>query len=325
MSKKTEAGSAATVPTRTYAQQLLGGRDAAVVLLVGEAGVGKSVENIYSWAGCGLFVAQPNALAGQTSVVGTDISSRTVQLGRMEQVPDIIRAAGAAGYAAVVIDDASLLMKNTIALTRDRFKTVSKSGGEGYDYGMYTFWSGVLQDVAYTARWAGVHVILNAHVQPAYTDKATGEFFKAGPDFDWKKLVRVMPHTADLVLQAVTRPPSAPEWDTRADCDRNDPSVMMKDRFTVMPARGGPLNTAEVLRAAGYNIPRPSGLEWMNDVAEWVATEIAAGKPEADVTKAARAQLDGKVHPFHTRWALRDGVHRGRLRKHAATSVLAGF
>jgi hypothetical protein len=284
-------------------------------------GQGKSTENVYSWAGRGLFLAQPGALRVATTVVGYDLGDRVQQCARMEDVPGWIRWAAENGFEAVVVDDASLLMANTQAQSRPMFE---KNGG--YDFGMYTYWQNAVYDVAYAARWAGIHVILNFHEQAAFTDKKTGESYPAGPDLGWKKLVKILPHTACVVGRIATPPPGAPAWDTRMDCNPRTPGKMMKDRFEVAPPDGGPLNTAEMLRAAGYPVSRPAGLEWMEDVAEKVASMVIGGEdPKSVTSKAKKAMLDAGTHPLHIRWALRDGVHRSRFRAHRAHSVLDGF
>ena len=120
--------------------------DAAVVCLYGGMGQGKSVENIYSWAARGLFLAQPGALRGGITVVGYDVSSQTQACSRLEDVPYWIEYAKEHGFEAVVIDDASLMMHNTQNLSRSMFETPGKPGT--YDFGMYTYWENQVTNVA---------------------------------------------------------------------------------------------------------------------------------------------------------------------------------
>ena len=72
-------------------------------------------------------------------------------------------------------------------------------------------------------------------------------------------------------------------------------------------------------------MPRPAGLEWMEDWAVDISDKMLAGQSEQEARQAAMAALIGNVDDRHVRWALRDGTHRGRLLVFARDSVLEGF
>lgn len=299
--------------------------DPAVIVIYGEPGQGKSTENVYSWAGRGMFVAQPGALRVANTVVGYDLSKQIVHASHMEQVPDLIYKAKELGFEAVIIDDGSLMMGNTEMVARENFALTRNGKVTGYDFNLYPYMGGVLQRVALAARWCGIHVVINSHEQSAFTDN-NGERFLGGPNWAWKKLVKIVPHVACMALRVPKRDMNVPVWDTRCDCDPTDPNYYMKDRFAQAPPKAGPLNTAEILRATGSPVTRPRGLEWMEQVAEGIAGMIVQGAPEEQARAPWKAKLgESRVHPYAIRWALRDGTHRGRLRVYKAQSVLGSL
>lgn len=299
----------------------------AFVIKYGDMGTGKSVDDILSWAGVGLFLTQPGGLRAYRTVAAYPaLHQSVVEVSTMEQVRDQIAPAAEAGWSALIVDDASLLMHNTMTQAEATFRVVSKNGGEGVDRAMWNYLRTVLADCAYKARWSGIHIVWNGHEQPGFTDPKTNERFKAGPDFAWKKLVKLAPHTADLLMRTITPDDRFKEWDTRADCCEADPNSYQKDRFDRAIPRSGPLNTAEILRAAGYVIPRPAELAWMDEVAQSVADWMAQGASEEQARAPWKSHLLAQgVALEHIRWALRDGVHRGRLLAHRRNSILASL
>lgn len=304
-------------------------------VIVGETNLGKTVETIYSWGANALFLAQPNAVVVAKTVCGYDISNQIYPVSSVEECIDVIPSAKAQGWSAVVIDDLSLLMKTTAALAADRHKVMVKKDGkerEGYDFAMYTDLASTTIQLSNVGRWAGIPVIASAHVQPPFFHTKKKVQYPEGPDLSWKPLVRVLPHASDFCLFAAQRPPGAPAWDTRADCDRGNVLSTAGDRYNLAPPKGGPLNTGELVREASrryglnYYVPRPIGMEWMEDVAEHVAQYMCAGHEQLAVTTPWKEHLrkDGR-NELHVAWALRDGVHRARFRMHADSAALAGF
>lgn len=299
----------------------------AFVIKYGDMGTGKSVDDILSWAGIGLFLTQPGGLRAYATVAAYPaLVHQCVEIRTIEELRDQIDPAAAAGWGALIADDASLLMHNTMSQAEEKFTVVSKNGGEGVDRAMWSYLRKLLAETAHRARWAGIHIIWNGHEQPAFTDPKTNERYKAGPDFAWKKLVKLAPHTADLLMRTITPDDRNKEWDTRADCCEADVNSYQKDRFDRAIPRSGPLNVAEILRAAGYTIPRPADLGWMDEVAETVATWMLQGASEEQARAPWKARLlEHHVPLEHIRWVLRDGVHRGRLRLHRKNSILASL
>ena len=87
------------------------------------------------------------------------------------------------------------------------------------------------------------------------------------------------------------------------------------------------MNVAEGLRAAGYLIPYPKGLEWIDKVAQGVCDEILKAGIEnwSDVLQKAVEKLKGKREIAHIRWALQDGLHRATIKHYEAVEALDLF
>ena len=327
-------------------------------------GAGKTTDDIYTWAGCGRFLAQPGALRTAETVCGISITDQITHTMYMEQVPALISETAQLGYKALVVDDASLIFGNTFALANSptsHFAIIKSGELTGFDRGMWSYFRRVMNDVAMAARWAGIHVSINSHEQDAFTD-TDGSTYPIGPFFGWKKLVGIIPFMVDECQRATDRPPGVPPWDTRVDCDESiAKQVYMKGRLNGTPPYGAPMNTGELLRSRGFTIPRPAGLEWVEDWAEAIATSIVAACEAADLTgqpqsgralggfggapiagpdnfdlkrqaieEAIRAPYKAQlvsqgVYDKHIAWALRDGTHRARFRIYQSQSVLGGF
>ena len=95
-----------------------------------------------------------------------------------------------------------------------------------------------------------------------------------------------------------------------------------KDRLSIFP-RKFPLNIREPLLAAGYSLPRPKQLAWMNKITEATANQVEkAAKEVEDIVDVPIGEITRKVvdavkgkNPRHLRWAILDGIDRAWLRR----------
>ena len=72
-----------------------------------------------------------------------------------------------------------------------------------------------------------------------------------------------------------------------------------------------PMNTGEILRAAGYAIPRLPGLEWQDAVADKIVAKINEGQDPMTVWSESWEKLASQgVFNGHIYMALRDGLDR---------------
>lgn len=171
-----------------------------------------------------------------------------------------------------------------------------------------------LTDAAEELNANGTHVLFTAHeVGPK---ESSGKFVRGGPGLPGQypeKFTALL----SVVLRAVSDETAAP-W-PYVLWSRPRREWVAGDRVSVFPD-GCPMNVAEGLRAAGYIIPRPKGLEWLEDVAERVAGAVTKAGMEQwrEVLRGAAAKLAGRPVP-HVRWALSDGLHRARFRQAQAS------
>jgi len=319
--------------------------DPPFIVVFGGTNTSKSTDALRFVAGGGLILTQPGGATTAKTVLGIDVSQQIQHVSTFEELPAWIRWAGENGFTSVYVDDATLLMANSFAAIRKRYTQYRPDGTEkGTDRAMWGVLRPLVTEVGKALRWAGIPGVLTAHAQLAYHHDKDGAY-PLGPDLSWGKLVSVLPCEADICLYATGRPqPTAvlrpgetaqasPPWDFRCNAERGNPGVATGDRFDIVPEFDGPLNTAEIIREAarvhGYNyhVPRPSGLEWMEEVAENIAQAIIVnGTPERDAAKPWAEYLLRQGHHYtHVRWATVDGIHRGRLRAGRQTNALRGL
>lgn len=286
----------------------------AVVLAYGRSKIGKTTDAVYSFP-TALFCAMPGALKSAIGVVGLDRSQMAVVNPRTipEAAKFIHEAAGTGRFTAVVVDDFSLLAQATLSALESR-------GCSGF-----AAW-GALRDAVLefrdVARAAGMHVILNAHERGA--DTINGVYRAGGPKLPSKNLTDEIPVIADMVLRASIDPMRKP-WPGVYQCDPTDTTIITGDRHNIAPKKG-PMNIAELLRAAGYPIARMPGLEWQEEIAEIGAEGILAGKSKLEVLKKFAAFCDEQgYNPLHRNWALRDMLDRATLRKSQSSHGLEAF
>jgi hypothetical protein len=319
--------------------------DPPFIVVFGGTNTSKSTDALRFVAGGGLILTQPGGATTAKTVLGIDVSEQIQHVSTFEELPAWIRWAGENGFTSVYVDDATLLMANSFAAIRKRYTQYRPDGTEkGTDRAMWGVLRPLVTEVGKALRWAGIPGVLTAHAQLSYVHDKDG-VYPLGPDLSWGKLVSVLPCEADICLYATGRPQqtgvlrpgqkaeAAPPWDFRCNAERGNPGVATGDRFDIVPEFDGPLNTAEIIREAarthGYNyhVPRPRGLEWMEDVAESIANSVViGGNPEREASKPWSEYLLREGHHFtHVRWATVDGIHRARLRLGRQENALRGL
>jgi hypothetical protein len=233
--------------------------------------------------------------------------------GRVRTIQDatILIEAVAGKVSTIVFDDFSFLAEQTFNyLEKDRHLTGFK------------LW-GALRDVTLTfrdkSRYCGVNIVLNAWEQPPRID-ATGKRIKGGPKLSGN-LPEQLPAMCDIVLRGVHEPQRRP-WPSAYRCWL-DPSYTMKDRFDVATrCDPAPMNLGELLRAAGYALPRHPSLPKQEEQVEALSRALS-GDAQEDVAMVnelyTKLVESGMPMPF-ARWTLRDALDRAVIRRALATS-----
>lgn len=103
-----------------------------------------------------------------------------------------------------------------------------------------------------------------------------------------------------------------PWWSKRYFCGSDDSEFPGKDRNDVLGAINpyGPANFREYMRKATRRpLPRLPGLDWQDEIADYVAGEMDKGAKVLDVIRALLGTA-GNADERHLRWAIDDGIAR---------------
>lgn len=307
-------------------------------MIVTYAGPGKlkTIDAIHSWAGCGIFVALPGALELARTVCGVEIPSVTVNF--LWDVERLLPELADSPYGALVIDEWHDLCQASWLKIQDEYKIVADERSDavkrgkarvgqvvGYDRTAYSEYERYYTSLCHKLRAAPVHVHVNTRVQDPYVSDRTSRIEKGGPKCGWKKVVDTLPHLANVCQHALGAAATEP-WNGRADCDQSHAELHQKTWIPGQPRRGGPLNTAELLRFAGHEVPWPAGLEHLEQWTAAVTEGIQKGIDRREVTSTICGDMvrEGITHP-HIAWAIKNGVHRAEFQRFGANALLAGF
>ena len=231
------------------------------ICLYGPSKSGKTIASAAAGAR-GLFIGDPAGLLSAQRFLGIG----DLKIARAKLVPEATAAIEAAVSSknpvpSVVIDDFSLMVESTI----NEYETSNGRGGR---------WAALTRDVlacrdaarAATAR--GMIVIFNCHEQPPRT--SSGKFVRGGPSLPGQ-LPEKFSGMVDVIGRAMFEPTAAP-WKYVLRTGPN-PEYISGDRLSVFPETA-PMNLREALTAAGYDLPRPEGLEWMSPLVEEVSALV---------------------------------------------------
>tara|TARA_R100001082_G_scaffold34386_1_gene17851 strand:- start:1339 stop:2295 length:957 start_codon:yes stop_codon:yes gene_type:complete len=284
------------------------------ICLYGPSKAGKTIASAAAGA-TGLFIGDPAGLLSAQRFLGLE----KLKVAEAQTVPEATAAIEAAvvqkkRVPSIVIDDFSLIVESTI----NEYETSKGRGG---------MWSALTRDVlacrnaARAATAQGMIVIFNCHEQPPRT--SSGKFVRGGPSLPGQ-LPEKFSGMVDVIGRAMFEPTAAP-WKYQL-CFEPQPDYVSGDRLSVFPGMA-PMNIAEGLRAAGYLIPYPRGLEWIDGVAQKLSDKILESGIEnwSEVLKEAVENLKGKKEVPHIRWALQDGLHRATLKHYESFEALELF
>ena len=149
--------------------------------------------------------------------------------------------------------------------------------------------------------------------------KQDGTRIRGGPMLSGK-LPEQIPAMCDMVFRCGHEPMRKP-WPGVYHCQFSTDYVM-KDRFNVATRMTpAPMNLAEILRSAGYDMSRHSDLSWQEEIVEKVALSLLAGEPVAETVNSSYKHLiGGGVTPAAARWTMRDALDRSVIRRALAAT-----
>tara|TARA_R100000808_G_C2155439_1_gene167913 strand:+ start:11563 stop:12465 length:903 start_codon:yes stop_codon:yes gene_type:complete len=270
-----------------------------LAVIYGPSKTGKSTATGAAGAG-GLFIAQPGGLLPVTNFLGLE----GIEYLCPKDVESAAKAvsSNAGKYPTIVVDDFSLLVEQTV-------QQLEQKHSFGDMWRALRHQVLLMRDAARTATAKGTHVIFNCHETPPKT--SSGKYVRGGP-----KLPGQLPEQFSAFADVVARvqfDATASPWKYVLRTGP-DAEFVSGDRLAVFPDPA-PINLAEALRCAGYDFPRPKGLEWQEKIVDQLSKKLLEGSllDWRQTLKPAADKLQSKYPLPHIRWAMQDALHRAIL------------
>lgn len=308
-----------------------------LVCVYGQAATGKTSDKIWA-APNGLFFAGPGALIPSVSTVGyslpaeqvIEVDPTTGDLSWLRGAAEQAVRRGKKKYNQIIIDDFSMVMHRTAR----REKAKYKDGRMLY---------GALRHIVGEAldEWRswGCSVLVDCHaMDPLWiTEKEDSSkrirLDELGtPDLPGRKAAPDLVKAFDMCLRVVPDRWRKP-WPYVYHAGPHGSEAELwrtKDRWSIIPPIGSPMNLGELLRAipeyktAGILFPRAPGMEWAEEMIQWGFGVINSGQPVQAVSQQIATRLNGRSIPiWQIRWVLRDLQARVEIAQRP--SVLEGF
>lgn len=284
----------------------------------GDLKAGKTADVLSAFHERAVYVAAPGALSPAESVWGFP-QPKIHDLGTFKEIREFGEKLPS-GALALVIDDATLIADRTANYYESK-------GITGWD-----MWRAVVSSAIKmrdSLRRKGIHIAMTTHANAAYIEQGVRR--KGGPAFQGQSRQKI-PAAADLLLRAEARSGGGVGWPY---VYRTAPHADWLQGSRYDTPDNAPMNLGEILRAAGFEIPRLRGLEWQEGLATALAGKLLSppglGNVE-HVTATLSRVRDYALQKFtkdekHAMWAVRDGYDRAVLAaaKSAQRATLWGF
>lgn len=281
------------------------------ITVYGPSKVGKSTATGAAGA-TGIFLAQGGGLLPLDKFLGLD----KVEVYSPADVGEASKMVAKYGgkTPSIVVDDFSILVEQTVHQLEKKH-----SFGE--------MWRNLrslvlgMRDAARKATEQGTHVIFNCHESPPRT--SSGKFVRGGPSLPGQ-LPEQFSAFSDVVARVVYDETATP-WKFVFKTT-SDSQYIGGDRLSIFPDPS-PMNLAEGLRASGYDVPRPKGMEWQESAVEKISQALLNGGANSwrDTLREASKPLLSKYPDAHVRWALQDSLHRFVLKRSKQNMIDALF
>jgi len=281
--------------------------DGIFAVIYGPSKTGKSTATGAAGAG-GLFIAQTGGLLPLKNYLGLE-KVRVQAAQNVQHAGDIVTKA-AGKVPTIVVDDLSLLTEVTVT-------ELEKNHTFGEMWRKLRHQVLFMRDAARYATSNGTHVIFNCHQSPPKT--SSGKYVRGGP-----KLPGQLPEQfsafADIVARVEYEETAAP-WKYVLRTGPN-PEYISGDRLDIFPDPA-PMNLGEALRAAGYKLPRPKELEWMEPLVDKTSALVLSEGLEnwRETLRKVGTKIRDQHDLRHVRWALQDSLHRAVI-KNAGENIL---
>jgi hypothetical protein len=285
-------------------------RDGLFIGIYGPPKAGKTVCAAAA-AASGIVAALPGAMLSVNALLGFDFGDREKRVYDVNDSIAVVRQ-NAGKVPTILVDDLTIQVENL----RRGLEKKNTTFGE--------LWRMVcgsiidLRDVSRHATTLGTTVIVTCHEAPPKL--SGGKPVKGGPGLPGQ-LPQDFSGMLDIVARAMFNSSAAPwkyELQTGPIADYST-----GDRLNIFPSPA-PMNLAEGLRAAGYDIPRPAGLEWMEAAVKGCSEAILKGGLEnwrETSLKLVEKLNNGTRQPKHIRWVITDALHRAIIQSNQSDTT----
>lgn len=293
--------------------------DPSFSILYGDLKAGKT-SDVLSTFPAAIYIAAPGALAPAESLWGFEVPKRH-DLETFRDIRTFGEKLPQGSTIGLVIDDATLIADRTAIYYRD------VKGLSGWDV-----WGAVVGAAVRmrdSLRRRGFHIVMTCHAAGPYVEQGVRQ--KGGPSFQGQARKK-LPAAADFLLRAEARSGPGFFWPM---VYRTAPHSDWLQGSRYDTPDMSPMNLGEILRLAGFTVPRLRGFEWQEQIAAALADRLLAG-PGLGNMEHVKASL-ARVYEYalakfskderHVTWAARDGYDRAVLRmaQIAHRSAVRGF
>ena len=283
----------------------------------GPAKTGKTLACVRAFPDA-LFISPPGALMCSKWL---DWEPQVVEVQRAQgfkHIGELVRKASGK-VPAIIVDDLSLLAD--VELEKCKAATTGFAAFDLFNKRVYD-----LRDIC---RTVDAHVFFTCHEQAPREVKKDqhNRYIPGSPLMPGWQLPEKLPAMVDFCARII-HDDSGPGWPYLYDTSP-DRHYITGDRLAILPGRF-PLNLREALLGAGYDVPRPEPLAWMEEHVETtchkLSEESASQKPgyKKVLALVAKELTDQSRSPRHVRWVLADALDRMVLRQHT-NNLLVDF
>ena len=337
--------------------------EAATVLVAGDTASGKSTDAARAFGGLGLYaLSVSGGMKPAAGVWGLELArnARVENLHQVQKRVDTLLSKPAAERVgpdgtpirAILLDNVSqpASASHTLHEQAEERTAARRSKEEGREIGANIFaaWRRTMDlvlEVRDKCRAAGIFFACNGDLRGPSTDEQ-GHFHRGGISLPSRGRTADMAKMADIVAVMQARPSArpAPLFGARLLVGHDPDNYHGRDRHHVAPA-DGPGNVGELLRGAGYYLPRHPLMEgWAEPLVAEGAQRLAAPGNDAEAAAEAGRRVRHRLRRVrdrlvadayagqpallgaHMLWVLSDTLDRAEiLLAHAAaeTALLA--
>lgn len=285
--------------------------DTNVAVICGPLGSGKTTD--LSRFPNAILVGKKRGFRPCRLQLGIDLEPSVVEVYYIEEVTSFLydlQVNGAPSWARrVIVDDLT-------ELAMASFRAVERLYPREGD-GVLRMWGDNqirVMNCVDAALNCGLDVVFTTHLRQQKESKDP----KGGPRLPSKENTEAFCRDLTHVIMCQKDASLPTDWKGGYKTDPHNPTLVSKDRHSVIGKAGQPMNLAECWRFAGVDVGRFDGYEWHEAWVESVACEYEDGKKPAAILEWLEQDLD--IPPLERRWIMKDGLDRAVIRARYAAA-----